>query len=186
MDLFTIFFIALGLSMDAIAVAIGLGLSIDTLKIKHGLLIGLFFGIFQALMPIVGWILGTNLKNLIINFDHWIVFGLLLFIGSKMIYESLKSNPSKDALRSLNLFQLFLLSIATSVDALVIGISFALVDIEILMPVIIIGFVTFILSFLGVGFGRYVGYILPRKIETMGGLILIAIGFKILFEHSMM
>jgi len=134
-------------------------------------------------MPIVGWTVGTNLKNLIINFDHWIVFGLLCFIGSKMIYESLKSNPSKDALQSLNLHRLFLLSIATSIDALAIGVSFALIDIEILMPIIIIGFVTFFLSFLGVGFGRHIGYLLPRKIETVGGLILIAIGFKILFEH---
>lgn len=183
MDIITILFIALGLSMDAVAVAIGMGLSIDTLRIRHGLLIGLFFGIFQATMPIIGWAAGRSLREYITGVDHWIAFGLLVIIGVKMIYESLRTKTIDNEIKSLNMYMLFMLSIATSIDALAVGISFALLNGTIITPIIIIGTVTFVLSFLGVGLGKHAGSLLPKRIEIAGGIILIGIGTKILIEH---
>ncbi|MDI6767157.1 MAG: manganese efflux pump MntP family protein [Bacteroidota bacterium] len=183
MDFITIFLIALGLSMDAVAVAISMGLSINSLRIRHGLLIGLFFGAFQAIMPVLGWAAGRGLKDFISGVDHWIAFGLLTIIGVKMIYESIKGRPMNDKIKQLNIYILFMLSIATSIDALAIGISFAFLQSEIITPILIIGIVTFVLSFLGVGFGKHVGYLLPKRIEIVGGIILIGIGTKILLEH---
>ncbi|MBI4811307.1 MAG: manganese efflux pump [Ignavibacteriales bacterium] len=183
MDTFTIIIIALGLSMDAVAVAIGMGLSIDTLRIRHGLLIGLFFGIFQATMPIIGWAAGRSLHEYITGVDHWIVFGLLVIIGIKMIYESLQTKTINNEIKILNMYMLFMLSIATSIDALAVGISFALLNGTIITPIIIIGTVTFVLSFLGVGLGKHAGSLLPKGIEIAGGVILIGIGTKILIEH---
>jgi manganese efflux pump family protein len=183
MDLISIIFIALGLSMDAIAVAMSLGLSIKSLKIQNGFVIGLFFGGFQAIMPVIGWSIGLSLKDLITSWDHWLVFGLLAGIGIKMIYESVKIQPDREEVKDLKMSVLVLLSLATSIDALAIGISFAVLRIAIITPVLIIGFVTFLLSFLGVGFGRHAGHLFQRKIETVGGVILILIGVKIVLEH---
>ena len=183
MDLITILLIALGLSMDAVAVAISLGLTIKSLKIHNGLIIGIFFGIFQAIMPVIGWAAGRRLRDLIVGVDHWIVFGLLVLIGSKMIYESLKIKSTEKDIPQLSIYLLLMLSIATSIDALAIGVSFAFLDIAIIYPVIIIGLVTFLLSFLAVGLGKHLGYLFSRKIEIIGGIILIGIGLKILFEH---
>ena len=181
MDLTTIFFIALGLAMDAVAVAISLGLTIKSLKIYNGLIIGLFFGSFQALMPVIGWAAGRSLRQYIVNFDHWIAFGLLAIIGIKMIYESIKYEEQK--IDTLSMKTLLMLSIATSIDALAIGISFALFNSEIITPILIIGAVTFVLSFLAVGFGKHAGSLLPKRIEVIGGVILFGIGLKILLEH---
>jgi len=166
--------------MDAVAVAASMGLTIKSLKIHNGLIIGLFFGVFQAIMPVIGWAAGRSLKDLIIGIDHWIAFCLLALIGSKMIYESLKTKSSEDDNKYLSMRLLLMLSIATSIDALAIGISFAFLDSGIIGPILIIGSVTFILSFLGVGFGKHIGYLLSRKIEIAGGIILIGIGLKIL------
>jgi len=183
MDTVTIILIALGLSMDATAVAVGLGLSIKSLKIQNGFVIGLFFGGFQAIMPVIGWSIGLGLKDLITSWDHWLVFGLLTGIGIKMIYESVKIKPVEDEIKDLKMSVLLLLSLATSIDALAIGISFAVLRIAIITPVLVIGFVTFLLSFLGVGFGRHAGHLFERKLETVGGIILILIGVKIVLEH---
>lgn len=183
MDFITVLFIAFGLSMDAVAVAISLGLSVDSLKIRHGLLIGFFFGLFQAIMPIVGWMAGRSLHELIIGVDHWIAFGLLIIIGVRMIYESLKTKSVENEVKSLTLYLLLMLSIATSIDALAIGISFALLQVEIITPILIIGGVTFLLSFLGVGLGKHIGFLFSKKIEIVGGIVLIGIGVKILVEH---
>ena len=183
MDTPTILFIALGLSMDAIAVAISLGITIKSLKIHNGLVIGIFFGLFQSIMPVIGWGAGRSLRDLIISVDHWIAFGLLVLVGSKMIYESLKIKSNDNEIKQLSLYMLLSLSIATSIDALAIGVSFAFLDLQIVTPVIIIGLTTFILSFLAVGLGKHLGFILSRKIEIVGGVVLIGIGVKILLEH---
>lgn len=169
--------------MDAVAVAIGMGLSIHTLRIQHGLIIGLFFGFFQSIMPVIGWAAGRSFQSVMMTADHWIAFALLTIIGLKMIYESIKIKSEEDDVKSLTIYSLFTLSVATSIDAFAIGISFAMLEMSIVTPIIIIGCITFILSFLGVGFGKHVGKLLPKKIEIVGGIVLIAIGIKILIEH---
>jgi putative Mn2+ efflux pump MntP len=182
MNMITILFIAFGLAMDAFAVSITNGITIKHQRINNALKIGIFFGSFQALMPLIGWLAGLRLRDFISGFDHWVAFGLLSLIGGKMIYESTKIGDDKE-IRSLNLFVLLLLSIATSIDALAVGLSFAFLKISIATPIIVIGIVTFILSFLGVLVGNKLGHFFENKMEILGGLILIGIGIKILIEH---
>lgn len=169
--------------MDAFAVSITSGITIRHLKIRHVLTISLFFGFFQALMPIMGWLSGISLRSIISGFDHWIAFGLLSIIGCKMIYESFKMESDKERIDPQNIYVLFILSIATSIDALAIGLSLSFLKIAIVLPAILIGIVTFSLSFLGVYIGNKVGHFFEREIEIIGGLILIGIGIKILVEH---
>ncbi|MFH1620144.1 MAG: manganese efflux pump MntP family protein [bacterium] len=183
MDIVNITAIALGLSMDAFAVSIASGVAIKELRTFHALKIALFFGAFQALMPVAGWLAGLSVKDFISGFDHWAAFGLLLFVGGKMIWESFafkkdekKSNPLDNAV-------LLLLALATSIDALAVGLTFSFVNISIAFPVIIIGIVTFILSFVGVFVGKKSGHLFENRMETAGGIILIAIGFKVLLKH---
>lgn len=183
MDILNITFIAFGLAMDAFAVSITSGLSIKNLKAKHALRIALFFGLFQAIMPLIGWVSGLSIIDLILNIDHWVAFILLSFIGCKMIYESTKIESDKIKTNPLNIHTLLLLSIATSIDALAVGVSFAFLQISIITPVIIIGLITFILSFVGVFIGDLKGHLFQGKIEILGGIILIGIGLKILLEH---
>ena len=183
MEFIAILFIAIGLAMDAFAVSITSGITIQHLKISHAFQIALIFGIFQAFMPVVGWGTGLNLKDFIVGIDHWIAFGLLIVIGCKMIYESLKMETGENRSNVLDIYVLLILSIATSIDALVVGISFAFLKISIIAPIIIIGVVTFVLSFLGVFLGDKLGHFCEKKIEAIGGIILIAIGIKILVEH---
>lgn len=182
MNMITILFIAFGLAMDAFAVSITNGITIKHQRINNALKIGIFFGSFQALMPLIGWLAGLRLRDFISGFDHWVAFGLLSLIGGKMIYESTKIGDDKE-IRSLNLFVLLLLSIATSIDALAVGLSFAFLKISIATPIIVIGIVTFILSFLGVLVGNRLGHFFEKKMEIVGGLILIGIGTKILIDH---
>jgi putative Mn2+ efflux pump MntP len=182
LDIITILFIAFGLSMDAFAVSITNGITIKHQRINNALKIGIFFGSFQALMPLIGWLAGLHLRDFISGVDHWVAFGLLSLIGGKMIYESTKIGDDKE-IRSLNLFVLFLLSIATSIDALAVGLSFAFLKISIATPIIVIGIVTFILSFLGVLVGNRLGHFFEKKMEIVGGLILVGIGIKILIDH---
>jgi len=183
MDILNITVIALGLAMDAFAVSITSGLTIKNLKIKYAFRIALFFGLFQAFMPLIGWLAGLSLKDFISGFDHWIAFWLLCFIGCKMIYESIKIESSEREINPLNVYVLLVLSVATSIDALAVGISFAFLMISIVTPIIVIGIVTFLLSFIGVFIGNRVGHFFEGKIESIGGLILIGIGIKILIEH---
>ncbi len=183
MDMITIIIIAFGLAMDAFAVSITSGITIKKLKIDHALKIALFFGSFQAFMPVVGWLAGLSLKDFISGIDHWIAFGLLGFIGCKMIYESIRMQPGEARNNSMNLYVLLILSVATSIDALAVGISFAFLEISIVTPVIIIGVVTFLLSFFGVFVGSRFGHFFEKRIEIVGGLVLIGIGVKILVEH---
>ena len=182
MDMISIVIIAVGLAMDAFAVSITSGITIKRLHINHALKIALFFGLFQAIMPIIGWLAGLSLRDYISAIDHWIAFGLLSFIGCKMIYESLTVQSSKKEINPLNVYVLLVLSVATSIDALAVGVSFAFLKVSIVTPVIIIGTVTFLLSYLGVYIGDRIGHFFENKIEIAGGLLLIAIGIKILVE----
>src|SRR4030042_1221085 len=182
MDTLSLLLIAFGLAMDAFAVSISNGTTIKHQRTNNALRIGIFFGSFQALMPLIGWLAGLHLRDFISGVDHWVAFGLLSLIGGKMIYESTKIEDDKE-IRSLNLFVLFLLSLATSIDALAVGLSFAFLKISIATPIIVIGIVTFMLSFLGVLVGNKLGHFFENKMEFLGGLILIGIGIKILIDH---
>jgi putative Mn2+ efflux pump MntP len=179
----TIILIALGLSMDAFAVSLASGAAVKELRLQHALRMALFFGSFQAFMPVIGWLAGTGLRGFIAGFDHWIAFALLSAIGGKMIYESTRIGEHGNAIDPFNFSILLLLSIATSIDALAVGVSFAFIGVDIVAPVIIIGLITFVLSLLGVYIGDKVGHLFERTMAIFGGLILIAIGVKILIEH---
>lgn len=176
--------IGLGLAMDAFAVAVSSGVTIKNMHIRHALRIGLFFGAFQALMPLTGWFLGSYARDYISAYDHWIAFAILSVIGAKMIYEAVIIRESEKESDPLNIYVLFILAIATSLDALAVGITFSLLDMAILTPVIIIGVTTFVLSFAGTYIGNAFGHRFDEsKLEIAGGLILIGIGLKILLEH---
>lgn len=181
-DLLSIILIAFALAMDAFTVSISSGISIKKLEIKHALLIASFFGTFQALMPLLGWLAGKGAIKQIQAIDHWIAFGLLLLIGSKMIFEAMvKKNHTMT--NPLRLSILFILAISTSIDAFAIGITLSLIAVSLITPVIIIGMITFVLSFIGTYIGKLLGHIFEKKLEIIGGLILIGIGTKILIEH---
>lgn len=183
MDALTIALIAFGLAMDAFAVSIANGMTLKSNRKQAALLTAIFFGGFQMLMPVIGWAIGLSLQSIIVEVDHWIAFGLLAFIGVKMIYEALKNNGEKPVEKTLKLHTLLTLAVATSIDALMVGLSFAFLKTSILLPVAVIGIVTFTLAFAGFYFGGILGKTFGHRIEILGGLILIAIGVKILVEH---
>jgi len=183
MDMFTMLFIAVGLAMDSFAVSITSGITTENLRATGALKIAAFFGLFQAGMPLIGWLAGLSVMEFISSIDHWTAFGLLSLIGCKMIYESVKRQPGEKKIISMNASVLLLLSVATSIDALAVGLSFAFLKIYIAAPITVIGTVTFLLSFIGVFAGNKFGHLLEKKIEIAGGLILIGIGTKILLEH---
>jgi len=181
LDLTTVL-IALSLALDAFSVSITHGLANKSFKLTNALKLGISFGSFQTFMPVLGWLAGVNVIDFISGFDHWITFGLLGFIGGRMIYESTK-NVSEKLINSLSIGVLLMLSVATSIDALAVGLSLSFLRVPILAPAIAIGMVTFSLSFLGVYFGNRFGRFLGNKVEVAGGLILIVIGLRILLEH---
>jgi putative Mn2+ efflux pump MntP len=184
MGLFELFMVALGLSMDAFAVALCKGLNMWKINYRHAVIIALFFGGFQAAMPFLGWLLGRQFEQYITSFDHWIAFLLLAFIGGKMLLEAFQEGgESPQCNARLNLKELFILAIATSIDALAVGITFAFLKTSIWLSISLIGFTTFIISFAGVVAGNRFGAKYKSKAEIAGGLILIFIGIKILFEH---
>jgi len=183
MQIITIILLAVGLAMDAFAVSISSGVVLKNIKLGDAVKISFFFGMFQALMPVIGWLAGLSLQNYISEVDHWVAFGLLSIIGLRMIYGSLKGNDGKNGINPLEIPVLFMLSIATSIDALVVGISFAFLHVSIITPAVIIGIITFFLSFIGVFIGNKLGKLFTKKIEIIGGIILISIGIKILAEH---
>jgi putative Mn2+ efflux pump MntP len=183
MTLLTIILLAFALAMDAFAVSIASGIAIKDLKIKHSLIIAAWFGIFQAIMPLLGWIGGLRLQRFISGIDHWVVFGLLLFIGIKMIYEAYRIESVEDKSNPMDISVLFILSIATSIDALAAGFSFALLNVSVVTPVIIIGVITFIMSFIGVWIGDKGTHFFEKKMEIAAGIVLIFIGLKVLLEH---
>ncbi len=185
MGWFELFMIAVGLSMDAFAVALGKGLNMMRLNYRHALVIAAFFGGFQAGMPLLGWLLGRQFERYITAIDHWVAFLLLLFIGGKMLWGAFheKDDIWADFDDRLDVGELTLLAVATSIDALAVGITFAFLQVSILPSVTLIGVTTLILSFIGVMIGNRFGTRFESKAEIAGGLVLIFIGAKILFEH---
>jgi putative Mn2+ efflux pump MntP len=184
MDTATTILLSLGLAADAFAVSISSGLAIKHMKVNKALKIALFFGGFQALMPLIGWFAGLSLSFWITPIDHWIAFGLLSFIGGRMIYESLQNNEEcAKKFNPLDTGTLITLSVATSIDALAVGIGFAVLKDSILPAVTAIGVITFFLAFAGVFIGHKCGNLFANKIEILGGAILIFIGSRILFLH---
>ncbi|MCL7489503.1 MAG: manganese efflux pump MntP family protein [Desulfobulbaceae bacterium] len=182
-----IIFIAVGLAADAFAVSVSSGAIIEKLRLRHAMRIALFFGFFQGLMPWIGWKAGGLASNLVRSVDHWVAFIILCFIGGKMIYESRKlEDEIKKTTNPLNVYVLFTLAIATSIDALAVGFTFSFLNISIVEPVIVIGIVTFVFSLAGTYIGEFFGHVFEDKIEFAGGLILIAIGTKILIEHTLL
>lgn len=182
MSLFSLFIIALGLSMDAFAVAICKGLAMQKITIKKALIVGLWFGGFQGLMPAIGYLLGSQFESYIINIDHWIAFVLLFIIGGNMIKEAL-SQDEEPASESLAFKEMLVLALATSIDALAVGVTFAFLKVQIVPAVLFIGVITFTLSSLGVKIGNIFGSRYKSKAEFAGGIILILMGCKILLEH---
>ncbi|MEG4146136.1 manganese efflux pump MntP family protein [Microcoleus sp. Pol12B5] len=183
MDAATTILLSLGLAADAFAVAVSSGLAIKHMKVNKALKIALFFGGFQALMPVIGWLIGLSFSFLITPIDHWIAFGLLSFIGGRMIYESLQSEECEKKFNPLDTGTLITLSVATSIDALAVGLGFAVLKDSIAPAVTAIGFITFFLAFAGVFIGHKCGNLFANKIEIWGGAILIFIGSRILFMH---
>ncbi len=177
--------LAVGLAADAFAVSLSSGLSIRNMKINKALKIALFFGVFQALMPLIGWMAGLSFRNLISAYDHWIAFGLLSFIGGRMIYEAAQEEIDDKKFNPLDIYTLITLSVATSLDALAVGLGFSVLKTSIIAAVSTIGFITFSLCFVGVFVGHKFGDLFQNKIEIFGGLVLIIIGTKILIEHLM-
>ena len=180
MSLLELLLIAVGLSMDAFAVSVCKGLSLQRLKPRHAALVGLYFGGFQALMPLLGWALGYRFEHVIQSVDHWIAFGLLTVIGVSMIREAKQQEELND---DLGFKTMLLLAVATSIDALAVGVTFAFLQVRILPAASLIGATTFLLSALGVYIGHLFGLRYKAKAEIAGGVILIGIGLKILLEH---
>lgn len=185
MTIWEIFLISVGLAMDAFAVAVCKGLKMPKINKKQTSLIALFFGGFQGLMPLIGYFLGKQFEEYIVSIDHWITFVLLGFIGGKMIYESFKKDEDEED-KPFSIKELFVLAIATSIDALAVGITFSFLlneEMSIAIPVLSIGVITAGLSAIGVFIGHKFGEKYKSKAEFAGGLILVLIGLKILLEH---
>ena len=178
--------IAVGLSMDAFAVSICRGLGMRRLNLRTAAVLALFFGCFQALMPLVGWALGSQLMWLIAPVDHWVAFVLLAFIGGKMLWEAFHEDDEGcgcEDTSAIDLREFLVLAVATSIDALAAGISFAALNVDIVASVSLIGVITFALSFVGVAVGHFFGARYERPASVVGGVVLILIGIKVLLEH---
>lgn len=182
MDIFTLFMLAVGLSMDAFAVSVCKGLAMKRVTVEKAAVVGLWFGGFQALMPLLGYLLGYRFSERISAIDHWVAFGLLGLIGAGMIKEALEGEEeAADA--SLDVKTMFMLAVATSIDALAVGVTFAFMNVQLLPAVSLIGIVTFFLSAAGVKVGNVFGMRYKTKAEAAGGVLLIGLGAKILLEH---
>jgi len=183
MNILEMIMIAIGLAMDAFAVSIAAGTSGKLAGKRATFRLSFHFGLFQAMMPVIGWFAGTRISHLISAVDHWVAFGLLAFVGGRMILSALDPEPesfSKDPSRG---FSLVMLSVATSIDALAVGLSLAMIQIDIWYPCVIIGVITAALSVVGIRAGKYFGKVLGPRMEFLGGIILIGIGVKILLGH---
>lgn len=185
MNFFIVLALALALAMDAFAVSMGLSLSLSKMTRSQTFRLSFHFGFFQFMMPIIGWMAGRSLLDFIKAFDHWVAFGLLLVIGGKMIYESFGREEKRKMRRSdpTRGFSLMMLSVATSMDALAVGLSLAALHAAIIYPAVIVGLVAFSMSVIGVRIGPLVGIIVGKRAELAGGMILVIIGVKILSEH---
>ncbi len=174
--------LSVGLAMDAFAVSVCKGLALQKIRIKHMLICGAWFGGFQALMPLLGWLLGSRFSRYIEKFDHWIAFILLALIGANMIREAV-SGKEEDVDSSLKFGEMFLMAVATSIDALAVGVSFAFLNVSIVPAVTCIGVITFVISAIGVKIGSIFGARYKARAEIAGGVILIIIGLRILLQH---
>lgn len=183
MDLLTVFIIAVGLGVDAFSVAIGIGAADIKKSWLPVLRLASTFGFFQFSMPIIGWLAGLTIVNFIAGYDHWIVFALLAYIGVKMIRDAFREEKDEEKTDRTKGMPLFLLSIATSIDALAIGFSFSLLKKPIILASIIIGIVCFVMTVIGMFFGKGLAKLFGRKVEIFGGVVLIVIGVKILVDH---
>ena len=184
MDIYMILLTGLGLAMDAFSVSVTDGIVLKKPRFSEAFKIAMFFGAFQFLMPVLGYLLGSAFSRCIIAFDHWIAFGLLAFIGGKMIWEAFfEKDDLTEAKNPLDTYTLFILAIATSIDALAVGITFATMAVPVLMASLLIGVMTFFICTFGVYIGSLCGNVLGNKAEIIGGLVLIGIGTKILIEH---
>lgn len=188
MSLFIVLFLmGVGLSMDAFAVSICKGLAMRKVNKKQAFVIGLFFGGFQALMPFIGWALGSQFESYITSIDHWIAFVLLAVIGGKMVKEAVSEKDGEDEVEQmdppLDIKEMFILAVATSIDALAVGITFAFLNYPIVEAITIIGITTFVISIIGVYVGNFFGSKYKKRAEIVGGVILILLGVKILLEH---
>ena len=183
MELLSIITIAVGLAMDTFAVSIVTGAAYKQLHIRHTLRMAGFFGGFQAFMPVVGYLAGLTVRQYVSDYDHWIAFGILAAVGLKMIYESFKIKEERNTPNPSNLAVVLVLAVATSIDALAVGVTLSLITHAIVLAVIIIGVITFGLSFAGVYIGKKFGHFFEGGIEIVGGLVLIALGIKIVIQH---
>ena len=182
MNIVKLLFIAVSLSMDAFAVSVCKGLNMKKINYRHAVIIGGFFGVFQAVMPLIGWAVGKQFASLVTSVSHWIAFGLLVFIGGKMLIEAIKSDGEEDVPEGLDYKELFILAVATSIDALAVGVVFAFENVKIVPSVLIIGVTTFALSFIGVAIGNRFGAKYNKRAQIAGGAVLILLGAKILLE----
>lgn len=187
MRIWELLLLAAGLAMDAFAVSLCQGLSLKRLRYSQAAIIALCFGFFQAFMPVLGWLLGTQFEEYIVQYDHWIAFALLSFIGGKMLFDAFKPQSHDDEQTALHeklkASELLLLSVATSIDALAVGVTFAFLQTDIVSAAGIIGIITFAICFVGVLIGHKFGAKFQNKAEIAGGVVLILIGIKILLEH---
>ncbi|MBK3517707.1 manganese efflux pump MntP [Carboxylicivirga marina] len=183
MELITLLLLACALAMDSFAVSITAGLSLKQFNATTMSRISVTFALFQGLMPVIGWSLGTNFAAAISRYDHWIVFALLCFIGGKMIYDAIQQHEQAHCINIYSKRTICSLAIATSIDALAVGFTFSLLEVDIVFSAFIIGLMTFIFSFAGLTIGLKLGSIFQRKVEFIGGLLLIAIGTKVLITH---
>jgi len=183
MDLPTILLTAVGLSMDCLAVAVASGVQLREVRAGDAARIAASFGAFQAVMPVIGWAAGTGLSSAIAGIDHWVAFLLLGFIGGRMIYEAYRGDPEDPRGDPLMPRRLLILSVATSIDALAVGISLALLNTSIVAAAVVIGSVAFALSFLGAYASSSLRRVLGSRAKVIGGIILIGIAFRILLEH---
>lgn len=183
MEIVEIVLLGISLAMDAFAVSICKGLSMKKIDWKKAIIIGLYFGIFQALMPVVGYFLGSTFESFVTNIDHWIAFILLAIIGGNMIKEAFSKDATEEHNDNVDFKTMIVLAIATSIDALAVGITFAFLKVNLLLAVSLIGIITFVISLIGVKLGNKFGSKYEKKAEGVGGAILILIGLKILIEH---
>ncbi len=183
MSTVSLFLIGVGLSIDSLAASITTGACSCNIRLKHVLKVAVFMALFQGTMPFIGWLIGSSFKSIIEDYDHWVAFILLLSVGCKLIYDGLKNSNEKVDVNPTNNMFLALMALATSIDAMILGIGFGLIEINIWLAMIIIGTTTFLFSGIGVFVGDKLGNKINKRIEIFGGLVLIGLGIKILVEH---
>jgi len=182
-DFITVLLIALGLAMDAFAVALGVGTTRKNVWFRPGFRLAFHFGLFQFMMPIIGWTVGETIVRFIANWDHWVAFGLLAYVGGKMVKESFEEGESHNSADPTRKWTLVMLAIATSIDALAVGLSLAMVQVQILYPSIVFGIVAAAMTVIGLALGKRLGVKFGKRMELVGGLVLIGIGLRVLISH---